>query len=618
MLNRNVLALWLCLGMQGSPALHSAAAAAAAEEPRPSDELAGLWTAQRRFGPEARGPLLLEQNPSGWVADFLGRHVRVREANSVLSFELADGAGSFRARLSKSGGINSGQWFQPEGLATAAYATRIQFAAAGPHRWRGEILPIEDAFTLFLMLNAQADGTLHAFIGNPERNIGVFYDADRLERHGDQLQLIGRRRGGNADGVLMSGEYDAANGVLRLYFPDRGGSFDFRRDGDNSAFYPRGRHPPPYAYRPPPALGDGWPVASLEQVGLDRRGIESFVQRILDTPMDSVQAPQVHGILIARHGRLALEEYFHGYHRDLLHDTRSAGKSLTATLIGAAMFAGADIRLTSRVYQVMNHGVIPADLEPGKLAMTLENLLTMNSGFFCDDGNPDAPGNEDGMLDQRAEPDFYRYTLRVPLDRIPGERAVYCSADPNLALGMLTVVTGEHPMDLFDRLIGGPLQIRRHAWFLSPSQQPYGGGGIRMTPRDFMKLGQLMLNGGTWEGRRILSRDFVRRASSPLYRLNRIQYGYLWWSIDYPYKNRSVHAFFAGGNGGQGVIVVPELDLVIATYAGNYASRVGLEIQQAYTPRYILPAVREPGDQFDAPVVPRDFTVLYGREPPAK
>ena len=64
-------------------------------------------------------------------------------------------------------------------------------------------------------------------------------------------------------------------------------------------------------------------------------------------------------------------------------------------------------------------------------------------------------------------------------------------------------------------------------------------------PRDFMKFGQLMLNGGTWEGRRILSREFVARAPRPCTTCATLHYGYLWWGIDFPYKDRTVHAFFA-------------------------------------------------------------------------
>jgi CubicO group peptidase (beta-lactamase class C family) len=84
----------------------------------------------------------------------------------------------------------------------------------------------------------------------------------------------------------------------------------------------------------------------------------------------------------------------------------------------------------------------------------------------------------------------------------------------------------------------------------------------------------------------------VKRASSPLYDLSQIKYGYLWWGIDFPYQDRTVHAFFASGNGGQGVIVIPALDMVVATYGASYASRAGREIIQGNTQRFILPAAR--------------------------
>jgi CubicO group peptidase (beta-lactamase class C family) len=329
--------------------------------------------------------------------------------------------------------------------------------------------------------------------------------------------------------------------------------------------------------------------------------------------MDSASSPQIHGILIARDGKLVLEEYFHGEHRDKLHETRSAAKSLTALIAGAAMQAGARLQLSTPVYQVMNGGTFPAGLDPEKRAMTLEHLLTMSSGFFCDDRNPAAPGNEETMLDQTDEPDYYRYTLKVPLDRRPGEKAVYCSADANLALGVVSRATGESPLYTFDRLLGAPLKIQSYGWLLDPAGHPYGGGSVQFLPRDFMKLGQLMLDGGTWQGRRILSSDFVSRAAAPLYPLRNIQYGYLWWGIDYPHQEDSVHAFFAGGAGGQGVMVIPRLNLVVATFGGSYsAGRTALRIQQELIPRYVLPAVRN-GTTPQAPVTPRDYVTPYGR-----
>jgi CubicO group peptidase (beta-lactamase class C family) len=400
--------------------------------------------------------------------------------------------------------------------------------------------------------------------------------------------------------------------VITLTFQSRGGAYDFRRDGDESDFYPRGKNPARYAYRPPIARDDAWPTGSLEEANIDRAGIETFIQMIIDMPMQSVDTPEIHGILMARHGKLVLEEYFHGQHRDKLHETRSAAKSVTATVAGAAMQAGAPLASSTPVYKIMNGGAFPPDLDPQKRAMTLEHLLTMSPGYFCDDSNPEAPGSEEIMINQEQEPDYYRFTLKVPMASAPGEKAVYCSANPNLALGMVGRAAGEFPLDLFDRLLGVPMKIDRYAWPIDPAGHPYGGGGVQFLPRDFMKFGQLMLNGGTWEGRRLLGRDFVARASAPLYHLRNIVYGYLWWGIDFPYKDRTVHAFFAGGAGGQAVMVIPKLDLVVATYAGNYSSKGTIHISHELIPRYILPAVREPGDDKNAPVVPRDFVTPYG------
>ncbi|MCI0413437.1 hypothetical protein L0222_11650 [bacterium] len=107
-----------------------------------------------------------------------------------------------------------------------------------------------------------------------------------------------------------------------------------------------------------------------------------------------------------------------------------------------------------------------------------------------------------------------------------------------------------------------------------------------------VKLAQLHINGGTWNGRKILTPEWVRRSTIPLTRFSetsRSQYGYLWWIRDYPYKGRSVRGYFASGNGWQHAIAFPELDLVICFYAGNYNDN--LPLHDDYIPNWILPAV---------------------------
>jgi hypothetical protein len=159
----------LILAISPAPAAFGQAGRQAAS--RPADDLTGLWSARSRFGPDARGPLLLARTPQGWRADFLGRHIVVEESGNVLTFALPNGGGSFRSRLGRGGAPAHGQWFQP-GAAGPPFGTGIVFHPDGSNRWRGEVLPIDDAFTLYLMLQRRPDGTIGAFIRNPERNIG--------------------------------------------------------------------------------------------------------------------------------------------------------------------------------------------------------------------------------------------------------------------------------------------------------------------------------------------------------------------------------------------------------------------------------------------------------------
>ena len=591
---------------------------APATPPALADEFAGLWKAKRWFGPSGRGPLVIQRTEATYTADMAGHVLSVRAERGELSFNLPNGEGTFRGKV-EAGGALLGHWYAPSSSALTTgfqYASPVQLQPTGPNRWSGEVVPFEDAFTFYLMAKKRTDGSLGVVLRNPDRDFGTWLGVDRLVRDGNVVKLIGKRSGQKEERELASGSYDADNRVITLAFPQRGGTYDFKRDNDDSGFYPRGKNPGRYVYRPPLARDDGWPTGTLEGAGIDRAAMETFVQMIIDMPMVALETPQIHGVLMARHGKLVLEEYFHGEHRDKLHETRSAAKSLTATIVGAAIQAGAPLELSTPVYQIMHGGAFPEDLDPQKRAMTLEHLLTMSSGYFCDDTNPEAPGNEETMLDQTDEPDYYRHTLKVPMATRPGEKAVYCSANPNLALGVVGRATGESPMYTFDRLLGLPMKIHRYGWLLDPAGNPYGGGSVHFLPRDFMKLGQLMLNGGTWQGRRILSGDFAARASAPLYHLRNIYYGYLWWGIDYPYKDRSVHAFFAGGAGGQAMMVIPELHLVIAVYAGNYsAGKTARHVQQELIPRYILPAVREPGDDESAPVKERDYVTPYGPSP---
>jgi CubicO group peptidase (beta-lactamase class C family) len=563
----------LILGFMGPPAQQG------------TPDLSGLWAAQARFGPDIGGPLTVLRDGKGWRADIAGFSVPARFVGGEASFELPDGKGEFRGRLD--GRKIVGQWIGPRTQTSGLrYATPLSLGANSPNRWRGEVTPLDDAFTFYLPIKRLGDGIYSAFLRNPERNLGWFIRVSRMAVRDDVVTLIGRR-GSQREATLAEGRYD--NGVIRI--PLSGTSLDFTRaDSETSSpFYPRGRPGPRYRYAAPLELDDGWPVATVEDAGISRAGIEKLVQMLIHLPMDSLSTSQIHGLLIARHGKLVVEEYFHGYHRDLPHDTRSAAKSWMAVLIGAAMQAGVPIRLNTPVYRTMMDS-LPPDLDPRKRAMTLEHLISMTAGYDC--AGDSAPGNEDVMQSQTAEPDWYRYTLNVPMRTAPGDTIVYCSIEPNLAGGMLHKISGEPLPEMFYRLVARPLRMTNYHLLLTPTGEAYGGGGHQFLPRDFLKLAQLMLNEGRWEGRQIIPREWARTSGSALRNLSRDQqYGWLWNSVEYPYQGRKVGAFFAGGNGGQIFMGIPELDLAIGFTGGNYSDPALFLPQRSLVPQFILPAV---------------------------
>ena len=441
--------------------------------------LVGLWRAKLDLGPEIEGPLVIERNGESWRAEIAGRSVPAEVRDGALSFTLPDGQGAFRGKLAN--GRILGHWIQPKTISGGGYpfATPVELERQRPGRWRGLVAPVSDAMTFYLPIRLGDDGRLETFLRNPERNAGRFLPVEHVSLEGRNVKLLGRRSKDGPETVLAEGPFDAENETFSISIPIRGGTFDFRRAtaAGKAGFYPRGKAPARYVYRPPPAEDDGWPVAALEDVGISREGISRFVQMLFDMPIDSFHASDIHAVLIARHGKLVLEEYFHGFHREEPHDTRSAAKTLVTLLTGAANLKGLPISASTPVYETMDGPDAARRLEARKRTMTVEHLLTMASGLECDDSIPDSPGHEDRMSDQTEQPDWHRFTLDLKSARAPGEKAAYCSGSPNLAGGVLAKATGRWLPDLFQELLAGPLQMGRYGLNLMPTGEAYMGGG---------------------------------------------------------------------------------------------------------------------------------------------
>ncbi|MEN1729624.1 MAG: serine hydrolase [Pseudomonadota bacterium] len=561
------------------------AASLCAQEP---PNLEGLWKAYKRFDVDHQGPLLIDAD-AGW-AEFAGRRAVLEIDSGRWSVEFSPEHGRFSGYLVEEG--PSGHWIQPSVMQLGAeVASPVRFTRLSEGSWRGQVTPMPSQFTFYLPIERSEDGSLKTFLRNPERNLGVFAQVEELAVDGNDLQLIGRFRGSDETQALLRGRYHPDSGHFTLDLPAfRGGSYDFYRESDPEQSEFRARPPGEWRYAAPPALNDGWPTGTLADARIDEERIRTMIEQEILPIDEDVQSLNVHGLLVARGGVLVLEEYFHGFHRDLPHDTRSAGKSLGSVLAGAIQHQGVDISPETRVYEALGESM--DGLDPRKRAMTLEHLLTMDSGFYCDDGDGNAPGNENILQSQSEQPDWYRYTLDLPMANAPGEAPVYCSANSNLIGAVVSARSGRPLRELVQDLIAEPMQIPSYHLNLQPTGELYLGGGSHWRARDYMKLPQMMLNGGTWNGRRIVSEDWARQSVAETVQIGGRPYGWQWWVIDYEWLGETVRAFFAAGNGGQIFMGIPAADLVIAFWGGNYSASAGRLAQSELIPNHILPATR--------------------------
>jgi CubicO group peptidase (beta-lactamase class C family) len=563
------------------------AASAAGAQATGDTSLVGLWAAKKRFGPDLRGRLVISREAGEWRAEIAGRSTPARASGDTMSFGMP--GGSFTGRFDARRSSITGHWIQPVTVTSGSrFATPLVLTPCGRDCFAGEVVPLDDEFTFYLRVTPRRDGKLAAFLRNPERNLGRFIRADRIERTGGTVRVLDAKGEELLPGV-MRGD------VMTLFLDDRGGSYDFHRVPPDSFsdFHPRGRPSVPYTYRPPRPRDDGWTVGTVEQVGISRAKISEMMQLLSDAANDSMNAHRLHAIAIARHGKLVVEEYFFGEHADKPHDTRSGSKTVLNLLIGAAMQAGLPASPSLPVYATMGDSNVA---DPRKRALTVEHLINMASGLDCDDNAPEPqpPGSEDVLTQQDTNPDWYRLILDLKMVRDPGAQAVYCSINPHLAGGVIARATHRSLPDLTWQLLGRPLDMQHYFMPLAPLGEAFMGGGMRFRLRDYMRLAQLYLNGGTWNGRRIVSAEWVKRSTQPRYAIGRVSapnYGYLWWMGEYQYAGRTLPYYFAAGNGGQISLAIPDLDLTVAAFGGNYADRSATKTTGELIPQYVLPAI---------------------------
>ncbi len=330
-----------------------------------------------------------------------------------------------------------------------------------------------------------------------------------------------------------------------------------------------------------------WATATPSSQGLDVEHIRDLVEAIVAQEMTLT-----HSVLVARRGRLVVEEYFYGFDRTTWHDMRSASKSVTSALVGLAIDRGEIPTVQSPALTFFPTYRQYANWDDRKAEITVQDLLTMSSGLDANDSDRESVAAEGNYQSQTGQPDWTRFALDAPMIADPGSQILYGGANPLILGGILQAVLDE-PVEWFaHRYLFGPLGVQEYRFFHDPVGVLYMGGGMYMRPRDMAKFGQLYLDGGTWNGERLMSEEWVAESLQKYGRIvNRweTEYGYLWWHSTIQVGDRTVETVEARGAGGQYIYVVPALEIVAVITSGNYRNgryRQPEEIME----RFILPA----------------------------
>lgn len=314
----------------------------------------------------------------------------------------------------------------------------------------------------------------------------------------------------------------------------------------------------------------GWKSSTPAAQGMDA----ARLQAALDAAR--MQNLNLHGVLVIRHGYIVLEKYFGSWDAAAAHSLFSCTKSFVSALAGIALDRGLIPGLDRPVLSFFSGESFEAS-DRRKQAMTVENLLTMSTGldWLEEDETYEKMYTDSG--------DWVKFILDLPMASAPGRRFNYSSGSSHLISAIIQETSGMNGYDFARENLFGPLGIKDPSWERDPSGVPIGGWGLSLSPRDMAKLGFLYLHDGTWDGKQVVPAYWVASSTQPQIKANDTwEYGYQWW-VD------PDGAFFtAVGRYGQGIFVVPGLDLVVVFTAHIDSTDTEAELLK----KYIIPACR--------------------------
>jgi CubicO group peptidase (beta-lactamase class C family) len=333
---------------------------------------------------------------------------------------------------------------------------------------------------------------------------------------------------------------------------------------------------------------------------------QDIAQRLAQAQQDGKVAG-LHTLLVSQGGKLVFEHYGQGddeaegqgtlgtvvFGPDVPHDLRSVSKSVVGLAYGIALAAGKVPPPEAKLYEQFPEY---SDLagQPGRDRLTVHHVLSMTLGLDWDEltipyGDP---RNAENAME--AAPDRFRFILERPIVGEPGVKWIYCGGATALLGRLIAQGTGEPLLAYCRRVLFDPMGFGPADWASGRDGEFRAASGLRLLPRDLLKIGQLVLAGGVWNGHQVVPGDWLKRAWTPAVAIeDGRRYGYHWYLGASPAGPSQRWERWVGGIGwgGQRLYVFPALDLVVAQHCGNY-DKPGTEqrrINDAIITEIVLP-----------------------------
>jgi CubicO group peptidase (beta-lactamase class C family) len=475
-----------------------------------------------------------------------GEHYALKNVSNNLSFRTDDGLRFDATYVPNSpnlyGVITNDLWSQG-----------LSFSKAG-NKWVSDIQKpeiIDTDYTVYLEFYEDSLGILQAKIQSNKENRALHFEIDAVRLDGNDIDFdITNDRFG------ISAAYDRKKKNLLLFYGNSGG----KRKVNMTKLNPSnlmGYKPLPkqeYTYSVPHFLDSVVKTTSFNEVGIDSSMLD-FMPK-----MNSGKYDHIHSIIITKNNRLVFEEYFHGYNREYLHDIRSSFKSISSLLLGKAIMQSERIKVDN---PILNYYPEYKISDRKKKDITIHHALTMSTGLKLED--------EDEM--QWSNNDWVAYKLSLPMEHESGEKYEYSSGGMNLLTGVIQKSTEKYlPLFFYEEVLL-PMGIQKFQMRISPKGRAYLPGDFYLRPIDLTKFGMLVLNDGKWNNQQIITSDWINISTQPYIKGSwpkDSDYGYLWRLLERNVGGKKMKTIEAWGNGGQFLIIIPEVEMTITFTGGNY------------------------------------------------